>query len=65
MEITSCLSELKTKIHMNYNDSCKINRGIGMNDRSAKRDLLGLRKEIFDEFQVQEMERDKIISNNK
>lgn len=65
MELTSCLSELKTKIHMNYNDSCKINRGIGMNDRSAKRDLQGLRKEIFDEFQVQEIERDKIIKDNK
>ena len=65
MELTSCLSELKTKIHMNYNDSCKINRGIGMNDRSAKRDLQGLRKEVFDEFQVAEMDRDRIIAENK
>ena len=52
VEIIDCLDEIKKKIHQNYNDVSIVNSCIGLNDRNIKRELLGVRCELYDAIEA-------------
>ena len=59
--VIRCMYEIKSKIHGNYNDNCKLNRVMGINDNSAKRDNKALKTELFDEIALQQVEQERKI----